>query len=47
VHAGLSEGLYTWGRRSWHVSQNAKPYELRFRALLTEGGAEQLELTTA
>jgi hypothetical protein len=24
--------------------QNTKPPELRFRALLTEGGAEQLEL---
>ncbi len=27
--------------------QNYKTGELNFRALLTEGGAEQLELTTA
>ena len=39
-----SGGLYTLENRSWHASQTAKQLELRFRTLLTEGGAERLEL---
>jgi hypothetical protein len=33
--------------QEWHVHQGAKRPELRFHALLTEGGAERLELAIA
>jgi hypothetical protein len=33
--------------QKWHVHQGAKRPELRFHALLTEGGAERLELARA
>ena len=43
MRQGESDGAHS----SWSTFQNYKTRELRFRALLTQGGAKRLELVRA